>query len=160
MANVTAGVHSLVADLRGDAALIPDVRRVYEYLPDSIESFPAIVIYPIEGGVSLGEHASESGRPMMWSYHTIRIALLIARKDLERDMATLQPFIDSMPNVLLRGFENDKYGGHATVLGDPRVAQNATRPMRYSVISEAWGGVQTLGVVWDFDVSIQQEINV
>lgn len=151
---------ALIDEIRADLQTLPKLSHLRWDVPDSINEFPAIVVYPSSGRWRLGTHANENGKPTRWALHTIRIELHVARKDLSRDMATLMWFCDSLPDYLFAGFKRDTFRGTMVVPGDARTANNATDPLRYQVIESLWGDQKTLMWRLEFDVSTELEINV
>lgn len=149
-----------IHEIRADLSLLPHLRKMHWDVPDSLNEFPAMVIYPGNGFWRLGTHAGDTNKPMRWAMHTIRIELHVARKDLARDSGKIMWFCDTLPDYLFAGFKRDTFSGTMVTMGDPRTANNATAPIRYQLLESGWGDTQTL--IWrlEFDVSTELEINV
>lgn len=150
----------LIQEIRNDLATLPGLQRVHFDVPDDISRTPAIVVYPMAGRWELGTHSGDTGKPMRWAMHTIRIELHVDRIDLSRDMDVVMEFCDNLPDWLFAGFKRDKFNGTMVLPGDPHLANNAVAPIRYSVIEMAWGADQHIGWRLEFDVSTESEINV
>ena len=150
----------LIDEIRLDLSTLPGLAECHFDIPDSINRTPAIVVYPASGQWHLGTHANENGKPTRWAMHTIRIELHVARKDLARDMAKVMTFCDTLPDYLFAGFKRDTFNGTMVTPGDPRMGQNSTAPIRYSVIELGWGADQNIGWRLEFDVSTESEVNV
>lgn len=151
---------STIDEIRADLALLPKLRHMHWGLPDSLNDFPAMVIYPGSGIWRLGTHSGDREKPMRWAMHTIRIELHVARKDLPNDFERVMWFCDTLPDYLFAGFKRDAFRGTMITMGDPRMANNATAPIRYQMLESRWGDTQTLMWRLEFDVAVELEINV
>lgn len=146
--------------IRDDLRTIPGLRNVQDEVPDSLNVFPSIVVYPIGMNWKLGSHSGEREKPMRLGLFTIGIELVVARKDLPRDVDVLMTFCDVLPDRLFIGFKRDAYGDTVLQLGNPSLAQNATWPIRIAMVPSSWGDGDTLAWRCEFDVSTNLEINV
>lgn len=150
----------VIRELRDDLRTLPEIRPLLDEVPDSLNAFPALVVYPIGMSWKLGSHSGDRGKPMRLGLFTIGIELIVARKDLPRDVAVLMEFCDVLPDYLFAGFKRDAYGGSAVTLGNPSLAQNATWPMRIAMVPSSWGDGDTLAWRIELDISVNEEINV
>lgn len=150
----------VIAAIRDDLRTLPNIRPLMDAVPDSLAAFPAIVVYPISMNWKLGSHSGDRGKPMRLGMYTIGIELVIARKDLPRDVDTLMTFCDVLPDFLFAGFKRDAYGGSVVVLGNSALAQNATWPMRIAMVPSSWGDHDTLAWRIELDVTTNMEIDV
>lgn len=153
-------MNDVIVAIRNDLYDLPGIRAVAESVPDSLHAYPAVVVYPVSMNWRLGSHSGDSGKPMRVGMYTIGIELVLARKDLGRDVDTLMAFCDDLPDFLFRGFKEDRYGGSAVVLGSPSLGQNATWPIRIKMAGSSWGDDDTLAWRIELDVSVNEEINI
>lgn len=151
---------ALLKEIRDDLATLPKLAAAHHDVPDALNQYPALVVYPMAGHVRMGSHANHNGKPMYWAMHTIAIELHISRKDLPRDMELAEWFCDDLWEYLLAGFKRDTFSGTMVVPGDPRMAQNSTPPIRYQMTSLQWGSDQNLGWRLEFDVTCESELEV
>lgn len=150
----------VITAIRDDLRTLPRIRPLLDAVPDSLSAFPAIVVYPIGMNWKLGSHSGDRGKPMRLGMYTIGVELVIARKDLPRDVETLMEFCDVLPDFLFAGFKRDAYGGSVVVLGNAALAQNATWPMRVAMVPSSWGDADTLAWRIELDVTTNMEIDV
>lgn len=150
----------VITEIRQDLRTLPGIRPLIDQVPDSVNVFPTLVVYPISMSWKLGSHSGDIGKPMRVGLYTIGIELIVARKDLPRNVDQLMEFCDVLPDFLFAGFKRDAYGSSAVVLGNPTMAQNATWPMRIAMVPSSWGDDTTLAWRIEFDVSVNEVINV
>lgn len=151
----------VITEIRQDLRTLPNIRPLLDQVPDSVNAFPALVVYPIGMNWKLGSHSGgDREKPMRIGLYTIGIELIVARKDLPRNVDALMEFCDVLPDFLFAGFKRDAYGGTAVTLGNPSLAQNATWPMRIAMVPSSWGDDTTLAWRIEFDVSTNEVINV
>ncbi len=150
----------VIGAIRDDLSRLPGIRALVDGVPDSVNAFPAIVVYPISMRWRLGSHSGDTGAPMRVGMYTIGVELIVARKDLIRDVATLMLFCDLLPEYLFAGFKADRYGGSAVVLGSPSLGQNATWPIRMTMVPSSWGDGDTLAWRIELDISVNEEIDL
>ena len=162
MAN--SGQNGTLADciqaIRSDLRTVPGLRTVMDEVPDSLNAFPAIVVYPMAMNWKLGSHSGDRGLPMRLGLFTIGIELIVARKDLPRDVEVLMEFCEVLPDRLFVGFKRDAYGDAVLQMGNPSLAQNATWPIRIAMVPSSWGDGDTLAWRCEFDVSTNREITI
>jgi hypothetical protein len=149
-----------ITAIRQDLRTLPGLRPLLDEVPDAVNAYPAIVVYPIGMNWKLGSHSGDRGKGMRMGMYTIGIELIVARKDLARDVALLMEFCESLPDHLFAGFSRDKYGDTVLQLGNPSLAQNATWPIRIAMVPSSWGDDTTLAWRCEFDVATNREINV
>lgn len=150
----------VIQAIRDDLRNLPAIRPLLDQVPDAVHAFPAVVVYPIGMNWKLGSHSGDRGKPMRLGLYTIGVELIVARKDLPRDVETLMAFCDTLPDFLFAGFKRDAYGESVLQLGNPSLAQNATWPIRIAMVPSSWGDDDTLAWRCEFDVSVNREINV
>lgn len=150
----------MIVAIRDDLRALPYIRSVPDTIPDSVNAYPAVMVYPGAFNWKLGSHSGDRGLPMAMGLGTIIVDLAIPRKDLAREVGKLTAFASSVPMMLIRGFKIDRYGGPAVVLGNPSLAQNATWPIRGQIVSGQWGDDQTIDLEIQVDVTVNEEINV
>lgn len=150
----------MLVAIREDMRALPYVRSVPDSIPDSLNVFPSVLVYPGAMSWKLGSHSGDRGKPMALGMCTFVVDLVILRKDLPREIGRLSAFASSVPMMLIRGFKTDRYGGPAVVLGNPSLAQNATWPIRGQIVSGEWGDNQTIDLEIQVDVTVNEEINV
>lgn len=153
-------LRNAIQEMRNDLRVLPNIRPLLDVVPDSVNSFPAIVVYPTTSNWKLGSHSGDLGLPMRVGLYTIGVELIVARKDLARDVETLMDFNDSLPGCLFAGFKRDAFNGTVVNLGNPSLAQNATWPFRMAMVPSSWGDDTTLAWRIEFDVSVNEVINV
>ncbi len=153
-------LQTVIQEIRDDLRTLPTIRPLLDEVPDSLNAFPALVVMPLSMNWKFGSHSGDRGKPMRMGLYTVGIELVVARKDLARDIETLMEFCDVLPDFLFAGFKRDAYGGSAVVLGNPALAQNATWPMRMVMSSSSWGDSDTLAWRIELDISVNEEINV
>ena len=150
----------VIRELRDDLRTLPEIRPLLDEVPDSLHAFPALVVYPISMSWKLGSHSGDRGKPMRVGLHSIGVELVVARKDLSRDVGYLMSFCDTLPDFIFAGFKRDAYGGTAVTLGNPSLAQNATWPVRMAMVPSSWSDQDTLSWRIELDISVNEEINV
>lgn len=146
--------------IRQDMRAIPYIRSVPDTIPESVNVFPTVLVYPGAMSWKLGSHSGDRGLPMALGMATFIVDLVIPRKDLPREVGRLSAFASTVPLMLIRGFKTDRYGGPAVVLGNPSMGQNATWPIRGQIVSGEWGDIQTIDLEFQVDVTVNEEINV
>lgn len=130
------------------------IRRVYAEPPDAISMWPAVVTFPISGHARLGSHDDDR-----MTMHTIAVQVHVPRKDLARDIATMNALVEPVVNCLMASFTRDKAAATFTVLGDPRTANNATNPLRWEVAGSEWDSTETVAILAELDAGMYQEIS-
>lgn len=150
----------IIAGIRDDLRTLPAIRPLLDVVPDSVNTYPAVVVYPIGMNWKLGSHSGDRQKPMRLGMFTIGVELIVPRKDLPRNTDLLMTFCDTLPDFLFAGFKRDAYGGAAVVLGNPSLAQNATWPVRIVMVPSSWGDDSTLAWRVELDVTTNLEINV
>jgi hypothetical protein len=114
------------------AALIAGLSGIREApaLPEEVLNvFPFAAIYP--GG---GEQTMPINR-VRQDLGSIVIELHVARKDLPRDVEKAIPYVDSIPNVLFDGLDDNKWS--ATI--------DTFESITWTFGELGWNGQQTLG---------------
>lgn len=152
------GITAFLADVRAELASLPGLRRAYETVPDAVNEQPSIVVYARAGDWRLDTHGKREGVYTFLGVHTVVIELYLPRKDLEREMALVEFFLDMLPVHLFRAFRDDRFTQTLLNVGNPETANNATAPIRYRVVGESYAGQQHLNLELEFDVAIQQEV--
>lgn len=150
----------VIQAIRDDLRTLPMIRPLIDGVPDSLNAYPALIVYPMSQSWKLGSHSGDRGKPMRLGLYTVGVELVVPKKDLLRDVDTLMEFCDALPDFLFAGFKRDAYGGSSVVLGNPSLAQNATWPMRMAITPSSWGDDTTLAWRIELDISVNEEINV
>lgn len=149
---------AFLADLRGELATIPKLRRAYDRVPDSINETPSILAYSRAYRFRLDTHGRGGGVYTYLAVHTIVIELHVSRKDLERDMELVEFFTDELPRHLYHAFITDRFAATLLTVGDPDLANNTAGDIRGQVVEGQWGSDQHIGHQIEFDVSMQEEV--
>lgn len=148
----TAFAHA-VASVAGPAT-------IYDNPPDVLPawSFPAILIYPGQGSWRIGSYDGGNGVPMREGLHTIILDLHAdaSNKPLEQTLAVAKPYCDTIPAALFAAYTRDTFGGSVVCLGDPE--QTDGYPMRQEFLTMGWGSTETIGVRFQTDVWVEEEI--
>lgn len=160
-----AGVITAIQDdLRADAGLAGV--RIPDEPVDQINQ-PILMVYPGTGFWRLGtasRGAAHANKPARWGLHTIRLDLLLTRKDLPFDVQRVQAFEDVIPHALLAGFTRDRFGDTVVGLGEAsaraRGSVQASRPLSYEFTEFEWGGMTLIGYRYELDVEIEEDITV
>lgn len=152
------GITAFLDDLRAELASLPDLRRAYQTVPDSINDLPGIIVYARAGDWRLDTHGKREGVYTFLGVHTVAIELYLPRKDLEREMPLVEFFADALPVHLFRAFIVDRFTQTLLNVGNPETANNAAAPIRYRVAGESYAGQEHLRLELEFDVAIQQEV--
>lgn len=102
------------------------VRSAPDYPPNQITLTPVAITYPASGTIG------GLGSGYMKELHTVNIDLVMPAKDLTRDLTALNPYLRSIPNVIMK---------------DPRFNSNASTfdSITYSFIVFEDGGIQYRG---------------
>lgn len=156
----TQHLERLLGEIRLSLQTVPALKRVYTDVPDALNMYPSIVVYPAGFACYLGSHSGEGGNPMFWTVHTIRIELHIPRKDLSRDIALAVAFQQHLPAKLYSAFERNEFGGTMVLPGNPQLAQNSVAAIRGSLLDLGWGSDANIGWRLEFDVTTESEIFV
>lgn len=146
--------------IRYELAQLPWIRPLLNEVPDSVNAYPAVVVYPIGMNWKLGSHSGERGLPMRIGLYTIGIELIVPKTDLPRNVELLMQFCDLLPDFLFAGFKRNAFGSAVLQLGNPSLGQNATWPIRILMANSSWGDDTTLAWRCEFDVSTNREINI
>lgn len=93
----TYTVQDAINAIQDEVSAITSLRLKPDYAPERIAVFPAIITYARNGHAVTGEYGIAEYR------HNIVSEVHIARKDLERDLATLMPFIEDVIEELTLG---------------------------------------------------------
>lgn len=153
-------LRKFIDELRADLSTMPNLRKPYFGVPDSVNSTPALVVYPLSGRYSLASHSAEDGSKTLRGHHTVRAELVVARKHMDSDEQLLEQFYDVMPQWIYEGFLRDRYGDSILSTGDPRTSQNSANPVRYRWIPSIYGTDEFIGLQFEIDVTIEQRIGV
>lgn len=152
-------IDQLITAVRADLLSVPGVRRVYDELPQALNGqFPALLVFTIEGSSRFGSHSGERGRAMRWTVATLVVQVHVSAKSVTNAEATLTPLIDPVVDYLFAGQHRDAWQELGVTLGDPRMANNATAPVNYSIAGGEYGGEQTVALEVQATISLNQEI--
>lgn len=108
--------------------VLTGIRHAPDEPTDKAPAFPAIMAYAESG------HYSHMPIGVMTGVHTITVELMVARKDLPRDVAAAMAYAKSIPNAI---YKAHKAGTLTAVeeIGD----------INYSFGPMAWGGEDCIG---------------
>ena len=148
---------TLLDEIRADIQGIPEVRRVYDDVPDAANEMPAIIVASLGARCWLATHGSEDGTTPLHCEHQIRVEVHLPRKDLAWATTTLDAIAPQVALRLYSGFVRDRFNGTMITLGDPR-GTNALGMLDYNNGPSEWGGVQTYAMVCDFRVTTEEEV--
>lgn len=132
-----ATLDDAISEIQADIRALEGIRAAPDYAPEQLNVFPFCVVYP-----GSGEFVSDVPGGMR-GLHSITIELHVARKDLPRDIAKAMPYVESIPNALLKTIATqggDRFGG--TISTFARIT--------YEFGPLDWGGTQTIG--WRFRI--------
>ncbi len=130
-----ATLDDAIGEIQADIRALDGIRAAPDYAPEQMNAFPFSVVYP-----GSGEFTSDVPGGMK-GLHSITIELHVARKDLPRDIAKAMPFVQSIPNALLKAVATqggDRFGGTIDTFGR----------ITYEFGPLDWGATQTIG--WRF----------
>ena len=130
-----ATLEQVIAEVQEDIRALSGIRAAPNLAPEQMNVFPFCVVYPGSGTMSSGVPGE------MLGIHSIVIELHIGRKDLPRDIDAALPFVESIPNILLKAV--------ATTAGDrfDNTVDTFT-DVTYEFGPLDWGGTATIG--WRF----------
>jgi hypothetical protein len=113
-------------------AALPGIRQAPAYPTDSAPVFPFVISRPGQGTWEFGPDGTKKG------LHNIVIELHVARSDLARDVRQINPFCDSIPNLLFSKLINDnKWNGKISTF----------RSITYRYMTWDWGNnLMTIGI--------------
>lgn len=151
-------IADLLTEIRADLRTVPEVQRVYDAVPESINEFPAIIVATMGGRCWLASHGRESGASPLMCQHDVRVEVHIPRKNLEDDATTMTRLADAVSLYLYSGFVRDRYNGTLVTTGDPRGVAGGQGTMDYTVGASRWAGQETYAMLCDFRVVTEQEV--
>lgn len=132
-----ATLDDAISEIQADIRAITGIRAAPDYAPEQMNVFPFSVVYP-----GSGEFISDVPG-VMRGLHSITIELHIGRKDLPRDIQSAMPYVQSIPNKLLKAI--------ATTAGDRFGSTIDTfSRITYEFGPLDWGATQTIG--WRFHI--------
>ncbi len=159
VAAANPGIQQVLQSVRTTLGQMPVGARVYADVPDSINEFPAIIVWAGDRIARLGSSSGARGKPMLWLNLDVMIDLHVARKDLPHDLDTAYRVADLMPNVLLTKFSQDRFDGTVVNLTDPRVTgHTSANPYEARFTSFQWGNQITIGYQSVLSVAIEEEL--
>lgn len=126
-------------------AALSGIRAAPSTPPERVNVFPFVIARPGNGSIKFGATGAKKG------LHNIIIELHVARKDLPRDVATILPYCESIPNLLMYKLLNDdKWNGTIDTF----------ESITYRFMSWDWSPeLKTIGIEFTVnDVKIQSEL--
>lgn len=156
---MSQNIADLLTEIRDDLRTVPEVKRVYDGVPESINEPPAIVVAAMGGRCWLASHGRENGLAPMMCQHDIRVEVHIPRKNLPEDAAAMTRIADAVSLWLYSGFTRDRYNGTLVTTGDPRSTAGGQGTMDYTIGASTWGDQQTYAMLCDFRVITEREVN-
>lgn len=148
---------TLLDEIRADLLGIPEVRRVYESVPDSVNETPAIIVASLGADCHLASHGSADGTTPMHCQHQIRVEVHVPRKDLSLATSWINAIAPAVALRLYSGFVRDKFNGTMITTGDPRTT-NPQGMLNYTNGPSQWAGADTYAMVCDFRVTTEEEV--
>lgn len=148
---------TLLDEIRADLADMPEVRRVYAGVPESINQLPAIVVASMGARCWLASHGRANEATPLQCEHTIRVEMHIPRDDIRRGASQMN---DIAPKVALRlysGFVRDRFNGTMITAGDPR-GTNAQGMLDYTVGPSKWADMDTYAMFCEFRLTTEEEV--
>lgn len=148
---------ALLDEIRADLQDIPEVRRVYEDVPDSVNETPAIIVASLGADCHLASHGKADGTTPLHCQHQIRVEVHVPRKNLSKATSDLNAIAPAVALRLYSGFVRDKFNGTMLFTGDAR-RSNALGVLNYQIGPSEWAGMQTYAMVCDFRVTTEEEV--
>ena len=100
---------------------VDGLRNLPDEPPDTLNTFPAAVVYPTTGRRRWATAYGPNGNPVAWVFHTITIDLYVVHGAFTGEsLKVLRPFTHSVPNALMHAYTDNRFGGLVTTLGDPQ----------------------------------------
>ena len=126
-AAIVTAITEIVTVLRGVSGL----KNVPINPPEQMNYDTYAVVYPERGSIDVAPIGTRE------SLHNIAIDVLTTRTDLARDMARLEPFLDTIPNALLSEMTDsgDIFSNSIETFG----------ALTYAFISTDYGGTPVIG---------------
>jgi hypothetical protein len=121
-----------IAAIQDTVGAVTGIRVAPDYAPDNLSIFPASVVYPRTGTIDSGPAGN------MKALHNFVIEIHVDRMNLQKDLARVIPFGDSIPEALL---DDPTIDGTISTFG---VIDYTFGPM-------TWGDIPTIG--WRFVVN-------
>jgi hypothetical protein len=106
---MSQNLSDVVTQIQTIVGTVAGIRQAPAYPPDSINVFPFAVAFPASGEIVRNSVASKI------ELHTVRLEVHVARKDLERDIATVINYGRLIPSALL-ATDALTLGGHVTTI--------------------------------------------
>lgn len=148
---------TLLDEIRADVRSTPEVARVYDEVPDSINEMPAIVALSLGARCWLASHGSEDGTTPLHCEHTIHVEVHLPRVDLAWAIEKMERIAPAVALRLYSGFVRDRYSGTMITLGDPR-STNAQGMLDYQLAPSKWDGTDTYMMSCDLRVTTEEEV--
>ena len=89
-------IQDAITRIQALVGAISTVRQAFEYPPDKLPTGISVVIYPESGEWNFNTNLQKR------AMHQIAIDVITPHRDTARDMETLSPLIDSIPNAILK----------------------------------------------------------
>jgi len=124
-------LQDVIEEIQEAVGKITGVRVAPDYAPEQVTVWPAIITYPSSGTATTGEFGIAETR------HTVICEVHVARKNLQRDLATLIPFIETVITAITDDpwLDNncEAFDSISYELGPMKYADTDTLGIRFSV---------------------------
>lgn len=150
-------VDALLDEIRSDLRTVPEVKRVYDDMPDSINDWPAIVVGALSWHCWIASHGHSDGTAPLHCEYDIRIEIHIPLKNLDDDTAKMTRLADAVTVRLYSGFVADRYTGTMLTTAAPRTGGNSTPTLTANVGPSRWDSQETLAAMIDFRAVLEKE---
>ena len=150
-------IEALLDEIRADLRTVPEVKRVYDDMPESINEWPAVVVGALAWQCWLGSHANANGVATLQCEYEIRIELHVPLKNLDEDTAKMTRVADALTLWLYSGFTQDRFNGTMLTTAAPRTGGASTPTLTAQVGPSSWDSQETLAAMLDFRAIIEKE---
>ncbi len=155
---MTQTIDVLLDEIRDDLRTVPEVRRVYDDMPEAINEYPAIIVGALAWQCWLASHGRTDGTTPLHCEYELRIEVHIPLKNLEADTAKMTRLADAVTLRLYSGFTRDRYAGTMITTAAPRTGGASTPTLTAQVGPSRWAGDETLAAMIDFRAIIEKEL--
>lgn len=119
--------------------------------PEQPNVFPFAICQPASGLWHGNDATGKTG------LHTIWLDVHVARRDLSHDVLALWPFIETVPNKLIKEARDSLWAGTISAL-----LSSSAEPIRYQSMTFQWdqaGMVKTIGLRFSVTVKMQSAVS-
>ena len=148
----------LLNAIRDDLRALPEMRRVYDSVPDAINEYPAVVVAAPTSSSWLASHGRADGTTAIHSEYIIRVEVHIPLKDVAANYLAMNDLSEAAKLMLYSGFVRDRYSGTMITTATPQTGGGSTPALRADVSPSQWAGQDTLAALIDFRMTMEQEL--